>query len=226
MIYRYFNNERFKNQFLDHGEIYFNSLNYFLDCEDEARRDPNEDVSIFSPKNGLTIKKERTNAPFQKNEPFVSAVRNPHRIFVYCTSTQKSPQLLKKFGATSVVKINDVEEFIRRMKVQLNNPLRRISEKQFLHGRVQYYDVETPPGTRWALPDEIVLSKTDYFSIEKEYRFAFALDKKAFVPYNIETTIGSKMDTRNKQKHHRILRIGNLRDICEILKVDEVEELP
>ena len=220
-IFRYFSNGVFLDDFLEIGLLYFNSLSFFLDCEDAERKDPFEDVSVFAPKQGLEINRNASRIPIRLDSQFTSAVKNPHRIFIYCTSISRSSLLTQKFSATSIVRINDIDEFVRRIKKQLNNPLRRISERQFLHGPVHYYDYEEPPGIRWALPDEIVLSKTSNFSIEQEYRFAFSLDHNSFAPYNIDTTIGPKVRKLKKQNNHRILRIGNLRDICEVLNPNE-----
>ena len=57
LIYKYFNNTNFRDRFVNLGEVYFNSLSYFLSCEDASRRDNTENANLYKPADGLQITK-------------------------------------------------------------------------------------------------------------------------------------------------------------------------
>ena len=54
------------------------------------------------------------------------------------------------------------------------------------------------------------------FSVEKEYRFAFAKDINAFEVNNVDYSMASEVPPFIGQHPHQILRLGDLTDICRV----------
>lgn len=201
---------------MNQGEVYFNSLAYFLSCEDDTRRDLNEGTSVFQPSRGLEINNLTRGTKFNLKAPMISSVRNLNRVFVYCLSLSKSPILFDRFKSQSRVCIDDLDEFQSRITGQLTSPLRRIHRNSVIAGQVNYYDSNEPPGTRWALPDQIVMSKNKTYASENEYRIAFALDRATFKFENVEIQLGQKSMREGSDLAHRKILVGLLRDICSV----------
>jgi hypothetical protein len=86
-----------------------------------------------------------------------------------------------------------------------------------LQGDVDYYKEENEPGVRHACPDKIIMSKVHRFSDEREYRYAFALDKNAFQVNNVDYSLSNDVTISNTVGRPRILKLGNLLDICKII---------
>lgn len=219
--FRYFSNVAYQDNFLNQGEIYFNSLAYFLSCEDNARRDTNEGTSVFQPLQGLEVNNLTRGSKFKIMAPMNSSAQNLNRVFVYCLSLSKSSILFDQFKSQSCVCINDLDEFQNRIVRQLIGPLRRIHRNSIHVGHVNYYDPNEPPGTRWALPERIVMSKTNSYASESEYRIAFALDRDTFKFENVEIQLGQKSMPKGAVFAHRKIFVGSVRDICTVHNRDE-----
>lgn len=65
------------------------------------------------------------------------------------------------------------------------------------------------------------MSKTDEFSHEKEYRFAFAVDKDAFDVDNVSYSLAYDVESPTYTIDYKVIRLGNLSDICRITSVKE-----
>ena len=114
-IYKYFGNQAYLDSFLA-GEVYFNSLSFFLSCEDMSRRDDAEDRFIFRPHRGLQVTNHTTRSEFVLHGQLNSRVKNPDRIFIFCASTKYCRSLIRKFGAQCCVEVSNVQEFKRRIQ--------------------------------------------------------------------------------------------------------------
>jgi hypothetical protein len=219
-IYKYFGNKEHLKKFLERGEIYFNSLSFFLSCEDNSRRDETEDTYIYAPKNGLRVNNLTTSSEHTLIGQLNSKVKEPNRIFVFCASGDLSKHLYKKFCAQGCVAILDVEEFNRRLHSKIKEARRQgtIENDELLSEFVTYYSPNSEPGTRHACPDQIIMSKRDIYRDEKEYRFAFADYAGAFEVNNVEYSLALHPPPPTASTYgSQILQIGSLADICNIV---------
>jgi hypothetical protein len=196
--------------------VYCNSLSYFLDCEDMTRRDPLEDSSVYEPLGGLQITHVATGANFCDPRSLVSHVVRPHRIYVFCLSTVFNEHLWRKFNAKLCVRITDPQEFIARFRRATRRPQLRINCTEVLAAEVTYYKPDDPPASRHACPDQIILSKLEQFSDEREFRLAFSSDRDAFSVYNVGYELTARKSAKSFKHSHKLLQLGDLRDICEL----------
>ncbi|MES2802461.1 MAG: hypothetical protein V4654_08225 [Bdellovibrionota bacterium] len=219
-LYRYFGQKNYLESFIEQGEIFFNSLSYFLSCEDESRRDTTEDACIYIPEKGLITHNKTTGKSFTlTNQKFISQVNRANHIFVFCTSTTFDDQLSKKFQAPGCVEILDVSAFKDRMQAAVEElyDAKELQNKTLLSGQIDYYDPANPPGTRHACPDQIVMSKPKSFLDEQEYRFAFAEHADAFDVNNVRYFLSNTIQPSTKTDNYKILKLGSLTDICRII---------
>jgi hypothetical protein len=229
-LFKYFSKHEYAENFISKGEVYFNSLSYFLSCEEVSKRDPYEDVNVYKPVNGLQVTNVSSHEKFVDPRTLISRLNNPHRIFVFCTSAVLNEQLWKKFNSVSCVEITNTEKFRERIAKAIVKPILRLKNKTLLAGEVEYFDSQQEPGTRHACPDQIVMSKVDRYSDEKkierysdekEYRFAFAIDKDAFAVNNVSYSLAYDVGSPNYSLDKRIIVLGNLSDICRIVSIRE-----
>lgn len=215
-IYKYFDKEDHLQNFIDNGEVMFNQLSYFLYCEDKARRDGAEDSNIFRPENGLEITNLTTRVQFIDKSAFISQIKNPHRVFVFCTSTEYSDYLYKKFNSVGCIRI-DLEKFKNKIRTQLLHHSVSVKNKIILADKICYYSEDNSHGTRYACPDKIIMSKLLSFADESEYRFAFAQDKDAFEVNNVNLFIANERAPLSEIKKPigKLLTLGNLSEICQ-----------
>ena len=54
-IFRYFAQEQYALDLMSKGIVYLNTLAYFRQCEDEARRDPHDAQLLYQPDGGLSL---------------------------------------------------------------------------------------------------------------------------------------------------------------------------
>ncbi len=215
ILYKYFGCDEHMRAFLK-GQVYFNSLSYFITTEDESRRDEGENMNVYEPDGGLKITKI-TGEKIVLPASLISRVRDPQNYFVFCTSKEKSRKLRDNFNAVEIVKIHNLFEFRKRVKRAIVRLRRKciIKSGRLLEGPVEYYSAEGLPGARHACPDKIIMAKLDVFEYQKEYRFAFAKRKNAFAVYRVNYSIEDEVLCRGYPKENEVLNLGNLSDICE-----------
>ena len=214
-IFKYFSQEKYLDTFLEKGEVFFNTLSYFLSCEDSERRDVTEDANVYMPSNGLEITISATNQKLRDHRGLISRLKRPDRVFVFCTSLDLSEILFKKFGAAGCVEISDVQEFSNRISRYLRKSAHNIKNREILSAKVEYYGFDEEPGTRHACPDQIIMSKNNRFSDEKEYRIAFAKDADAFAVDNVNYTLTDALEANAAKGRPKKLILGNLSDIAK-----------
>lgn len=217
-IYKYFGNKNWGNSFIENGEIYFNSLSYFISCEDQSRRDDDEDAHILRREEGLQINVLTTGKTFTYNGQLCSKIRKADRIYVFCASAEFNENLYQKFNSQVCVEIYDLEEFKRRLQFKITEAHKQglLGSDQLLSGPVDYYSYGDGPGAAHACPDQIVMGKSDKYKEENEYRFAFSLDKGAFAVNNVDYTLSRNSVPTSGNPSHRVLRLGSLIDICKM----------
>lgn len=221
MIYKYFSQIKYQNSFLDKGEVCFNSLSYFLSCEDNARKDITEGASLYRPFGGL-VGNSSTGGSFVTSKALISQIKRPDRFFIFSTSMELSDSLYNKFRSVGAVEISDIEEFNRMLRHGIQEKIRKfiIKNPNLISGRVDYYNYENEPETRHARPDIIAMSKLAHpnFTMEKEYRFLFAKDRDAFNVNNVNHSLASEISLMQGPHPKIILNLGSLHDICKVVR--------
>jgi hypothetical protein len=217
-IYKYISKQEYVDNFLNEGEIFFQSLSYFTGCEEAQLRDKQEGALIFRPPDGLKLDLA-SGRQIGHSGALISRARNAHRLFIFRTSLSCSIHLARRFNTNYCIKICDVDEFSRRLQLKLKEPVQRLKNTKLLRGTVSYVPATAELGVDHALAEKIIFRKQDTFSTEKEYRFAFGLDANAFDAYNVDYSIGEFEAQQPKLVQPRILRIGPLNDICKAIPV-------
>jgi len=216
-VFKYFSQKQHLQEFLEDGVVFFNTLSYFLSCEDLARRDVTEDANVYMPADGLDITITTTNQKLKDSRALVSRVKQPDRVFVFCASIELSENLFHKFGAAGCVEIPDVEEFRSRIKRHLIKSAHNIKNKEILFGKIEYYGFEEVPKARYACPKQIIMSKSSRFSDEKEYRVAFAKDVGAFDSCNVNYTLAHGLEINEAIGKPKKFILGSLSDIAKVV---------
>lgn len=219
-IFKYFGQKEHQDSFLGEGEVYFKSLSYFINCEDPSRKDVTEGANQYRPYAGLKVFTRDTEVTLGSGISFNSAIKRPDRFFIFCASRNFSESLIKKFGAYSCIEISNLEDFQKRLKRALIRKCRKgsLRNSRLLADPVNYYEKENSPGSRYACPDEIIMSKPNSFEIEQEYRFAFAKKRHAFdVDKNLKFSLSKELKPYSEADDDIVLKLGDLTDICSIV---------
>lgn len=215
-LYKYLP-QRYAEPFVDRGEVLFRSLLYFLACED-ARADKLEGTRQYAPVGGLEVTNHTQG--WNRTVPgsaFRSSVKNPEKLFVFCTSLALRRELADTFDCDAAVEIADVEKFMLRLKGALR-PNPRVKMNTVTQGDVKYYLTENPPEAVWALPDEIIMHKRVAFSDEEECRFADSLKADAFKfeNVNLQVTTGPIAKIPKGTYPETLIKLGSMVDCCRI----------
>lgn len=203
--------------FIDKGEVMFNPLSYFLSCEDKSRRDEFEGANWYMPPDGLVLTNVETKQNIIFNGGFASQI-DSNRVFIFCASIEFSELLYKKFGSIGCVEILDLEKFKRLIRSQVKHRMLSIKNKECLVGEVSYYNPELPSGTRYACPDQIIMSKRICYSYEKEFRIAFAQDKNAFAVDKPQYSLTRNFLSHSVEARGKKLILGNLSTITKVIR--------
>ena len=217
-LYKYFSNREWAEEFLD-GNLYFNSLGYFRDYEDEeVRRDKNEGTSLYHPPEGLVVnnytKKKRVTL---QGWAFRSTVK-VEEVFVLCASRSRSEKMRDRFKAVVMVEIAKIGTLCERIERALPGG------STFRAGKVNYYDPTQPPDTLWALPDDIARSKVNSYRWQDEFRFLFSpTDALAFEKVITQLTSGEQQEAKSGEHKFERIRTATLRDICQLHELGSAE---
>ena len=215
-LYKYIPRQH-ADPFVQRGEVLFRSLLYFLASED-ARADELEGTHEYAPVGGLEITNHTQG--WKRTTPgssFRSSVKNPDKLFVFCTSQAFERDLAVKFGCDTCVEIADAEKFVLRLRGALR-PHPRVKLNTLRCGPVKYYLTDNATETVWPLPDKIIMHKRDAFADEAEYRFAFSLKADAFKfeNVNVNVTTGPTPKIPGATYPEMIVRLGPMTDCCRI----------
>jgi len=168
-LHKYFTKRKWADAFLD-GEILFRSLSFFRDYEDKrVRGDQKEGTSIFRPEGGLIVTNYTQGTTFTMPNSAFEAITNQEEIFVSCASRSLIDELRKEFESVVCVEILKTQTLCARIQRALP------TNATFRAGRVEYYHQKDAPNPRWALPDQIALSKFESYKWQDEFRFLFCL---------------------------------------------------
>jgi hypothetical protein len=215
-LFRYFSKEH-ASDFVQKGTVLFRSLSYFRDYEDiGVRADEHEGTLVHQTQDGIAINKLTSGESLSLQYRFESTVKEDE-IFVYCMSTELSPEIAQRFGADVAIEILDLPKFLNCLRAALSLR-RRFRVDQLVYEDVRYYDWHEPPIVDWALPERIAMRKPRSFSWQMEYRFAVPI-KDAFRLGNVKTNlvpIGSNRLSRANAHPQQFLNLGNLSKICKV----------
>jgi hypothetical protein len=215
-LFRYFSKKN-AEAFVENGEVLFRALSYFRDYEDAGvRSDPHEGTLIHLPCNGLQVTKQATGEVINLPHRLESTVKED-AIFIYCMSTELSPEIIERFNAERIVEITDPVAFLALVKYRLSIR-KRLRIRELVHQKVQYYEWNEPPLADWAIPERIAMRKPETFSWQKEYRIAVPLGD-AFRVENVSVSLvpSNAMRLLREASHPFIkLKLGNLSKICRV----------
>jgi hypothetical protein len=211
-LYKYFTKRKWADAFLD-GKILFRSMSFFRDYEDKhVRGDQKEGTSVFRPEGGLIITNYTQGTTFTMPDSAFEAIANQEEIFVYCVSRSLTDELCKEFESVVCVEILKTPTLCERIKRALP------ANATFRAGRVEYYHQKDAPNPRWALPDQIALSKFENYKWQDEFRFLFCLtDALGFEKGAHRLLTGEAREAPKPAEHHEYLvKTRSLRDICRL----------
>jgi hypothetical protein len=210
-LYKYFTEHKWANAFLE-GEVFFHSLAYFRDYEDESvRKDQNEGTAVFRPAEGLLINNYTQGTTFTLPGYAFESTANQEEIFVFCASRSLTKELRTRFTAVACVEILRIPRLCERIKKALP------ANATFRAGRVEYYDQSEGASPRWALPDQIAMSKFKNYQWQDEFRFIFCLtDALGFEKGTLRLVKGEARASKTAEHREYLVKTQNLRDICRL----------
>lgn len=143
---------------VERGQMMFSTLAWFQAIEDPDRGDGFEGTHKYFPVGGPEVTRTARggvpHAPVKTRLPsqsLQSKAKGRDHILIYSMSLQHG---LTKFSGAVCVEVFDPAKLI----VRLRSARRRLPSAKrgtLIHNRVTYYDVADPPGTTYALPDQI-----------------------------------------------------------------------
>lgn len=217
-LYKYVAEEAYARALIDKGQIFARPLSYFRAYEDGlVRGDPDDGKLRYEPEDGLVLTKE--NGDVVEMPPgwrFRTSVRADD-IFVYCLSTELSPEIAAKFECPFCIEIKEPMRLLGRisMHVRLRSKLDR---KGVFSRVVDYRKLAAAPGADWALPERVAFIKPEGWAWQKEHRIVMGR-KGAFAVENVECALetdGGKVADRLASADPLILHVGDLSKIAQL----------
>lgn len=211
---------QYLDAFMRRGELLFRSLSYFRNYEElEVRGDQHEGRRLYSPPKGLEINNLTTGEKINLPWSFESSVQD-REIFVFCLSLEHSAALARAFNTDVCVEVHNPTALLAKVRTALM--LRKwVKKARLVHGTVTYYSPTDAPFVEWAVPERMILQKTDRFTQQQEYRIAFAKGDALMlnnVATQITATPGVKQPTLAGHPEH-FLRLGNLTKLCTVHRI-------
>lgn len=207
-LYKFLHREH-ATDFVNQGKVLFGSLAKYINIENAEIADRYEGRRVYKTKNKLRAA-QGNSIIADDNFTFESYLQS-EEIFSFCTS-YSSKIIFDAYD--TCIEITDHEEFAKRIKNSFKR--RKIS---FHHGKVNYYNQNDPPLGDWALPEKICFSKLENFKNEAEYRYIFSHTNALEFGSTKQILTTAKPEPSNKNFPQRLLRLGNLNDICHVYSV-------
>ncbi len=208
---------KYVDAFVGRGELLFRSLSYFRNYEElEVRGDRHEGRRLYKSAQGLELTKTETGEKLLLPWAFESSVKD-RDIYVFCASLELSQELGREFGTDICIELEVTATLLAKVRSALK--LRRwVRQGRLLLGPVEYYSPEDAPRAEWAVPERMIMRKTNDYQSQCEYRFAFARGS-ALEVNNVETlltaTPGSTQPTLEGHPEH-VLKVGSLAKVCRV----------
>jgi hypothetical protein len=205
----------FADAFVRRGEILFRSLSYFRAIEHAARGDEAEGVHIDAPDNDVTLE-TNTGIRVSGRYRYLRSV-NQELTFAFCCSTELSDDLFVAFGADTCVEILDPEAFFLRCRVAVRTPL-PIDPPGLIHRPVAYFRPNREAPLDVTNSKNLPFLKHFGFADQKEYRAAFARQGGfTQVQRIVQPHFTFAEEIAAAGRHERLLRLGDLRGITNII---------
>jgi hypothetical protein len=216
-LYKYLAEEAYARALIDKGQIFARPLSYFRAYEDElVRGDPDDGKLRYEPEEGLVLTKE--NGAVVEMPPgwrFRSSVQAVD-IFVYCLSTELSPNIAAKFECPFCVEIKEPIRLFGRISMHVR--LRSRLDRRVYSHEVDYRKLAAAPGADWALPERVAFTKPEGWAWQKEHRIVMGR-KGAFAVENVECALendGDEVTAGTAATDPMILHVGNLSKITKL----------
>ncbi len=210
-LFKYYSQVKYAEALLK-GEVFFQSLGYFRNYEDDnTRGDELEGTSVYKPAAGLPVTNQNTGTHSVLPGWSFESTANLEEILVFCTSRVLSSELWKRFKAVACVEILNIARFCVRIE--------DAREANIFYARqVMYYPPTEAPNPRWALPDIIATSKLDEYAWQQEYRFVLTTPSALeFEKAKMQLVRRVSKDPPDSSPHaKKLLKIRNLEDICRL----------
>lgn len=209
-LFKYFSEEKYALAFLEHGEVFMQTLAHFRAYDDEnVRGDRNDGVLRYQPEDGLQL--NMINGETRQLPPgssFVSSVRQED-IYVFCLSTILSVEVAERFNSKFCVELEPAGRLVGAIKTSVR--LRSQLDRNVYSGLVEYRDLKAPPIVAWALPEKVAFIKPESWSWQQEFRIVVGR-KGTFSVENVSLTIETAPSLPAQPKHTDplLLRVGSL----------------
>ncbi len=217
-LYKYLAEEAYARALIEKGQIFTRPLSYFRAYEDELVRGDADDGKLrYEPEEGLVLTKENGGVlEMPSGWQFRASVRADD-IFVYCLSSELSPEIAAKFGCPFCVEFKEPARLLGRisMHVRLRSKLDR---NGVYSGEVDYRNSAATPGADWALPERVAFIKPEGWAWQKEHRIVIGR-KGAFAVENVECALetdGGQAALAPAPRDPLILHVGDLSKITEL----------
>lgn len=213
-LFRYFSKKEHADAFLS-GQVYFRSLRYFSDYEDEqVRGDPHEGSLVHGPPTGIVINNLTQNSQQLIAGSQFKATAKQGDIFVYCLSMTLNDIIRKRFEAVVCVEIRDKREFLRLARATAES----LQNKVYI-GPVVYRELSEHPKDNWAKPEKVSMSKSAKFKWQDEYRLVIG-KPEVFATNNVDVMLVEQnhIFEKNPEEAQRTytLQLADISDLCRI----------
>ena len=216
-LYKYVATEAYARAIIDRGEIFLRRLSYFHAFEDESvRGDPDDGKLRHAPEQGLVLTKDNGDVvAMPPGWKFRASVR-AEDIFVYCLSTELSPEIAARFECTFCVEITHPVRLVGRIASHVR--LRSKLDRRIYSRAIDYRKLSEAPGIDWALPERVAFIKPVDWRWQKEHRIVIGR-KGAFAVENVDLALefgGAPVTANDTAADPLILHIGNLSKITAL----------
>jgi hypothetical protein len=218
--------DKYARRLVDIGEMMWSTLTWFQNEEHAARGDGLEGTRTYFPVTGVEVtRQERNGRPDHSTftlpaHGLVSRAAQSNHIFIY-SMTLDSTLKIDNASTRACVEVFDPHAFVQRVRDALKRH-RTARAETLIHDSVRYWSPENPPEEVWALPDRLTMHKHEDFKRQSEYRLAFGTRADVFDFERVEcfvtdSDVQSAKLSLEPQRHRLKLRVGSLRDCCQIL---------
>lgn len=209
-LYKYLPTEAYARTMIDRGEILLRPLSYFRAFEDKlVRGDPDDGKLRHAPEQGLVLTKENGEVVAMPPGWKFQASVHADDIFVYCLSTELSPEIAARFKCAFCVEITEPMRLVSRIASHVR--LRSKLDRHVYSSEIDYRKLSAAPGIDWALPERVAFIKPEDWGWQKEHRIAVGR-KGAFAVENVDLAlnVGGGAVAADEVSHPLVLHVGNL----------------
>lgn len=215
-IYKYLPS-KFREEFINKGDILFRNLTYFNNYEDNNKRGDVFDGGIYhNPINGFEVKNITQSKEVKLKNSF--SYIDTDDIFVCCFSKRLDLVLFKEFDTDCCIEILNPIEFTKRIG-------KTLKVTHFDYDEITYYNTIENHHHIINKPETIPFFKTLNFEPQQEYRYLFSDNKiKSEIKFSTVSLINEQiLEPKGIGKEIK-LEIGSLKDIVKIHYLNEFQK--